>query len=74
MDTCKECLKEDSAHILAAEALLKSLEIATSDGFVEQAFNIVVALDKYCSNECKNCGKYNNVVTRTYFTSNSNDQ
>lgn len=71
LDTCDSCLKEESAHLLRSEALLKSLEICVSDGFVEEAFNIIKALDKYCSDSCKSCGQHNNVQTTNYFTSNS---
>lgn len=72
MDTCDECIKEVAGEILAAETLLSALTIATSDGYPEQAFNHVSALDRICSENCKNCGGLSNVTTVTYFTSNSN--
>jgi hypothetical protein len=72
IDNCEECLAEASGNILVVEASLTGLEIAVKHGFVEQAFNIVKALDKLCGTNCNTCGSYDNVATKNYFNTDSN--
>lgn len=60
LSLCDSCLKKESSSLINAQGLLNGLEDAVEQGFIEEATNIVKALDKYCSNDCVSCGKYNN--------------
>lgn len=66
---CDECLKAEGKDLLNAQTALLSLETATTQGFIDEAFNIIKVLDKFCSNDCKTCGEYNNIVDNNYYTS-----
>lgn len=69
LEICDECLKNQSNKLLNSQAALTSLNTAVEQGFIDEAFNIIKILDKYCSNECKSCGEYSNIVDNNYYTS-----
>jgi len=58
---CDDCFKKQSLKLINAQNLLRSLQDAVDTGFYREAFNIVTALNKFCSNDCKTCGTYSNV-------------
>jgi hypothetical protein len=58
---CDSCFKTKSEKLDNSQHLLRGLQDAVDQGFYREAFNIVGALDKFCSNECKTCGSYTNV-------------
>lgn len=64
---CDECLKEHSTSLLNAQTALVGLKFASDSGFIEEAFNLIALLNKYCSNRCKTCGPYNNVIDNNYY-------
>ena len=66
LSLCSNCLKKESASLINAQGLLNGLEDAVEQGFIEEATNIIKALDKYCSNDCVSCGKYNNADATEY--------
>lgn len=69
LSICDDCLKSSSESLINARTALTSLEKATIQGFIDEAFNIIKILDKFCSNDCKTCGEYNNIVDNNYYTS-----
>tara|TARA_R110000822_G_scaffold73853_1_gene177549 strand:- start:3824 stop:4327 length:504 start_codon:yes stop_codon:yes gene_type:complete len=59
---CDSCLKKQSISLSNSRMLLDGIKDAASVGFIEEACNIALALDKYCSNTCASCGAYSNVA------------
>lgn len=64
---CEDCLKENSTALLNAHILLRGLEDAVELLFIDEIINIVSALNKYCSDTCKSCGNYGNIITTAYY-------
>lgn len=58
---CDSCFEKQSTKLVNAQHLLRGLQDAVDTGFYREAFNLVSALDKFCSNSCKTCGTYSNV-------------
>jgi len=58
---CDSCFEKKSLKLTNAQHLLRGLQDAVDTGFYREAFNLVGALDKFCSNDCKTCGTYSNV-------------
>lgn len=71
MSLCDDCLNNQSHSLINAYALLTGFRYAIDKGFIEEARNIRQALDKYCSNDCKTCGKYNHIKNSNYYDYNS---
>lgn len=71
MGVCDECLKSTSINLINAQTLLSGLESAVSLGFIDEIVTIVMALDKYCSSDCKTCGDYKNIISEGYYTLNN---
>lgn len=69
---CDSCIKEKSIPLINAQTALFGLRSAVEEGFIEEAFNIIDLLNKYCSNECKTCGSYKNVIDNDYYKYPSN--
>lgn len=61
LSLCDDCLKNNSNSIINSHNLLTSLEYAIELGFPNEIVNITKTLDKYCSDECKSCGGYQNI-------------
>jgi hypothetical protein len=61
LSICDDCLKRKSDSVINAQQLLIGLENSTEQGFIDESFILIKALDKYCSNDCKNCGEYKNL-------------
>lgn len=59
---CDSCFQKKSASLDNKQHLLRGIEDAVATGFYREAFNLVDALDKFCSNECKTCGPYSNIA------------
>lgn len=66
---CGDCLKATNNNVLNAQTLLYSLETAIENSFIDEISLILIALKKYCSNDCKSCGEYKNIVNTTYYNS-----
>lgn len=64
---CDDCLQNESISLINAHSLLIGFRIAITKGFIEEARNIRKALDKFCSNDCKSCGKYNHIKNNRYY-------
>ena len=64
---CDDCLNNESLSLINAQALLTGLNYAVEKGFIEEAKSIRKALNKYCSNECKTCGKYPHIINNNYY-------
>jgi len=58
---CDSCFEKQSLKLTNAQQLLRGLQDAVDTGFYREAFNLVGALNKFCSNDCKTCGSYSNV-------------
>lgn len=69
---CDECLKKESLSLINSQTLLVGLNYAADEGFIEESLEILKALEKYCSNTCKTCGGYNNIINNNYYDYNSN--
>lgn len=67
LSMCDSCLNKESGAIINAQGLLTSLETAIELGFLDESFNIITALNKYCSNDCATCGAYSDVKDENYF-------
>jgi hypothetical protein len=63
LNTCDECLKSKNQALMNAHSSLLSLEDAVALNFPAEAQTIKRALDKYCSNTCRSCGDFSNIVT-----------
>lgn len=68
---CDDCLTKESLSLINAQALLTGLNYAIKQGFIEEAKNIRIALDKFCSNTCKTCGKYSHIKNNDYYDYNA---
>lgn len=66
---CEDCLKKFDAELINAQALVRSLEAATEEGFIDEIMLTIEALNKYCSNTCKSCGEYQNTLDTNYYSS-----
>jgi hypothetical protein len=64
---CDDCLKNKSLSLINSQALLEGVKSAVKEGFIEEAFNLIKALDIFCSNKCKTCGNYKNVIKNDYY-------
>lgn len=71
LELCDECLKKESNFLINAQTLLLGFRYAVKVGFIEEAKNIRKALDKFCSNDCKTCGKYPHIINNNYYDYNS---
>jgi len=67
---CEDCLKKESVSLTNANRLLRGLEDAIEQGFINEILIIISALKKYCSNECTSCGSRDNVIDTNYYSSN----
>lgn len=67
---CDDCLKKKSVSLLNSQSLLYGIESAIQEGFIEEAFNLIKALSKFCDNKCKTCGRYNNIIDNNYYNYN----
>lgn len=67
---CEECLKFKDSSILNAQTLLYSLKTAINNSFIDEIVNITKALDKYCTDSCKTCGEFTNILDSNYYSSN----
>lgn len=71
VSACDECLEKNSTRLINAQGLLNGLETAVEQGFIDETFSIIDALNKFCGNDCKTCGERKNVVNNDYYTTNS---
>lgn len=65
---CEDCLDTISNSALNAQVLLYSLETAIENSFIDEISLILTTLKKYCSDTCKSCGEYKNIVDINYYT------
>jgi len=65
---CNDCLKVLNSSIINSQVLLYSLEVAVSEGFVDDIILTVEALNKFCSDNCKTCGEFNNILDTNYYS------
>lgn len=65
---CDDCLTKKSDATINSHVLLTSLQDAIEQGFTDEIFTLVKALNKYCSNECKSCGGYKNQPSGNYYS------
>lgn len=64
MDECDECLRDENESLKNAHVALRSLEDAIFElRLPEEAVATKKLLDKFCSNSCRSCGDYSNIVT-----------
>lgn len=70
INLCDDCLKEQYLSIVNAQTTLEGIKIATEFGFIEEAINLINNLRNYCSNKCKSCGNYDNIITNNYLNYN----
>lgn len=65
---CDDCLKNNSISLINAQSLLIGVENAVGQGFINETFNLINSLNKYCSNDCNTCGKYSNIENNNYYS------
>lgn len=66
---CDDCLKNNSISLINAQTLLIGVENAVEQGFINETFNLINSLNKYCSNDCDTCGTYTNLIDDNYYSS-----
>lgn len=67
---CDDCLNKESNSLTNANRILRGLEDAINEGFINEILVLISALKKYCSNECNSCGNRNNITDTNYYSSN----
>lgn len=67
---CKDCLDYFDQDTINSHSLLIATEYAIELGYIEIALNNIKALNKYCSNTCKSCGSFSNIIDNTLFSLN----
>jgi len=67
---CNDCLDYFDEDTTNAHSLLIATTYALELGFIEVALSNLNALDKYCSNKCKSCNSYSNIVDNSLFSLN----
>ena len=67
---CDSCMERVENNIINTHMMIEALESALDERFVDEMLNITKMLDKVCSDDCKTCGQYGNVVDIN--TSNAN--
>lgn len=71
LGVCDDCLKTNSISLINSQSILTGIEYSVEQGFIEEAQLLILALDKYCSNDCKSCGKYENILNNNYYDYNT---
>jgi len=56
--------------LVNAQTTLEGIKIATEFGFIEEAIALINSIKNYCSNKCKSCGNYDNVINNNYLSYN----
>lgn len=59
---CDSCNDRVENNIINTQMLLNSLEKAIANRFVDEMIYLTTGLDKLCSDDCKTCGQYGNVI------------
>lgn len=67
--SCNDCLKTHLPTITNAQTLLVNLGTAIENSFVDEISLLFTALKKYCSDDCKTCGEYKNIIDINYYSS-----
>ena len=67
--SCDDCLKTQLPSITNAQTLLVSLGTAIESAFIDEISLLFTALKKYCSDDCKTCGEFKNIVDVNYYSS-----
>lgn len=70
INLCDDCLKNKSLQLINAQTTLEGLKIALQNGFIIEGINLLNNLKNYCSNKCKSCGEYDNLINTTYLSYN----
>lgn len=71
---CDECLQNKSLSLINSHALLIGIKDSVNNGFIEEAFEMIKTLDIYCSNKCRSCGNYKNVIDNNFYDYNTPEQ
>tara|TARA_R110002124_G_scaffold281430_1_gene455713 strand:- start:73607 stop:74176 length:570 start_codon:yes stop_codon:yes gene_type:complete len=53
---CDECLQTNSVPLINAHSILKGLNYALEQRFINEILEFTKTLNKYCKDDCKNCG------------------
>lgn len=67
---CDDCLNKESVNLTNANRLLRGLQDAINEGFINEILILIAALKKYCSNDCNSCGNKDNITDTNYYSSN----
>jgi hypothetical protein len=70
INLCDDCLKKQYLPLVNAQTTLEGIKIATEFGFIEEAIALINSIKNYCSNKCKSCGNYDNVINNNYLSYN----
>lgn len=73
LSVCDDCLKKQSLVVTNSHQLLRSLYHAIELKFIDEILLLIKALNKFCSNECKTCGQYENINDNTSQDNNNPD-
>lgn len=68
---CEECLAKEFIPMINAYTMVRALESAVQNHFIDEIINITSALDIYCSNTCRSCGNYDNIIEDGYYELNN---
>jgi hypothetical protein len=61
LNICDSCNDTIENTVINTDALLRALEHAMEERFIDEMLNFTKMLDKLCSDDCKTCGQYGNI-------------
>lgn len=68
---CVDCPDDKKMlSIINIHAILRGVEIAVEFGFINEIILKLDTLKKFCSNDCKSCGDYDNIIDTNYYSTN----
>ena len=62
---CDSCAEKVENNIINTHMLLEAVKAAIDGRFIDEMLNMTKMLDKFCSEECKTCGQYGNIIDAT---------
>lgn len=59
---CDDCLENESLRLLNVQTILLGFKYAIDKKFMDEIKSIGKSLRKFCNNDCKSCGNFNNIT------------
>jgi len=67
---CSDCINFINQDLLNAQSVLLTLKTAIGNSFIDEITGLIRVLDIYCSDACKSCGEYKNIIDTNYYSVN----